>query len=202
MRIVNTRDVRSALVTGLTTGIIGWRVLEYLGHALPLGIAPVVLVFVAPVAWVAGVQLGYALGMLFRPFIQFGRFVAIGFSNAAVDFGVLYILIAYSGLAAGLAYSAFKAISFSVATVHSYYWNKNWAFDAGASHGGGREVASFIAVSLTGLVVNVGVASLVVALHPVAIDIKSWAGIGAVAGAAAAIIISFTGFRVFVFRRK
>ena len=115
MRIVNTRDVRSALITGLTTGIIGWRVLAYLGHTLPLGISPIVLVFVAPIAWVVGVQLGYVLGVMFRPFVQFGRFVAIGFSNAAVDFGVLYILIASTGLAAGLAYSAFKAISFSVA---------------------------------------------------------------------------------------
>lgn len=202
MRIVNARDIRSALVTGLTTGIIAWRVLDYLDSTLPLGIHPLVLVFVTPIAWIAGVQFGYLLGVMFRPFIQFGRFVAIGFSNAAVDFGVLYILIAYTGLAAGVAYSLFKAISFSIATVHSYYWNKNWAFDAGASHGGGREAASFVAVAVGGLLVNVGVASLVVAVRPAGFPVESWAGIGAVAGAAAAIIISFTGFRVFVFKKK
>lgn len=202
MKIIDTRDIRSALITGLTTGIIGWRVLVYLGQMLPLGISPVVLVFLAPIAWVAGVQLGYFLGTVFRPFIQFGRFVAIGFSNAAVDFGVLYILIASTGLAAGLAYSAFKAISFSVATVHSFYWNKNWAFEAGASHGGGREVASFLAVAVVSLLVNVTVASIVVALRPAGVEVELWAGIGAVAGAAAAIVFSFTGFRVFVFHKK
>jgi putative flippase GtrA len=202
MRIVNKRDIISGLVTGLTTGLIGWRVLSYLGASLPLGIDPVVLVPVTPFAWVAGVQLGYALGVVFRPFIQFGRFVAIGFSNAAVDFGVLYILIAATGLAAGVAYTVFKTISFTVATVHSYYWNKTWAFDASSSGGGAREVASFIAVAVGGLLVNVGVASLVVALRPAGFVVQSWAGIGAIAGAAAAIIISFTGFRVFVFKKK
>jgi len=202
MRIVNARDVRSALMTGLTTGIIGWQVLAYLGKTLPLDIPLWVLVPIIPLAWVAGVQLGYALGVMFRPFVQFGRFAAIGFSNAAVDFGVLYILIAFTGLAAGVAYSVFKAISFSVATVHSYYWNKNWAFDAGTSHGGSREIASFVAVSLVSLLVNVTVASVVVALHPSGFDAKTWAGIGAIVGAAAAIIFSFTGFRVFVFHRK
>ena len=200
MRIINARDVL-ALVTGLTTRLSDGGTCVS-GRYAPLGINPLILVFVVPVAWIAGVQFGYFLGTMFRPFIQFGRFVAIGFSNAAVDFGVLYLLIAYSGLAAGLAYSVFKALSFSVATVHSYYWNKNWAFEAGASHGGGREAASFVAVAVVGLLVNVSVASLVVALHPAEIDIKAWAGIGAVVGAAAALIISFTGFRVFVFSKK
>jgi putative flippase GtrA len=101
-----------------------------------------------------------------------------------------------------LAYSAFKAISFSVATVHSFYWNKNWAFEAGASHGGGREVASFLAVAVVSLLVNVTVASIVVALRPTGVEGELWAGIGAVAGAAAAIVFSFTGFRVFVFHKK
>lgn len=202
MRIINRQDIRSALITGLTTGIIGWRVLVYLGHLLPLGISPVVLVFAAPIAWIAGVQLGYFLGVFFRPFVQFGRFVAIGFSNAAVDFGVLYVLIAATGLAEGFAYAVFKTLSFSIATVHSYYWNKNWAFDASTSKGGRREVASFIAVAVVGLVVNVVVASIVVAVRPAGFAVQSWAGIGAIAGAAAAIIISFTGFRVFVFRHK
>jgi putative flippase GtrA len=42
----------------------------------------------------------------------------------------------------------------------------------------------------------------VVALKPSGFAMESWAGIGAIAGAAAAIIFSFTGFRVFVFKKK
>lgn len=202
MKSLTSRDIRSAVITGLTTGIIGWRVLVYLGHGLPFGLHPLILVLAAPVAWIAGVQFGYALGTLFSPFIQFGRFVAIGFANAAVDFGVLYLLIAASGRAEGIAYSIFKAMSFAVATAHSYYWNKNWTFEASSNARGQREITSFISVALVSLLVNVAVASIVVASRPAGAHVPTWAGIGAVAGAATAIIISFVGFRVFVFKKK
>lgn len=201
MRIVNQKDVRSAIITGLTTGIIGWRVLTFLGAVLPGGIDPIILVPVVPVLWVLGVQLGYFLSAFFQPFAQFGRFACIGFANAAVDFGVLYTLIALGGVAEGTAFSLFKAVSFSFAVVHSYLWNKYWAFDAMRTSGDRREALSFIGVSLAGMAVNVGVASFVVALRPEAFAAASWAGIAAIVGSAAALVFSFTGFRVFVFRR-
>ncbi len=202
MKIVSQKDVVSAVFTGLTTGLIGWRVLAFLDHLLPLGIDPIVLVLVVPVAWVLGVQLGYVLGMVFKPFTQFGRFACIGFANAAVDFGVLYLLIAKSGVAAGTAYATFKAASFAVATVHSYLWNKYWTFEATRTAGGRSEVLSFLSVALASLVVNVAIASLVVAARPASVAVESWAGVGAIAGSATALIFSFIGFRVFVFRRS
>ncbi len=201
MRRLSRKDVFSALVTGLTTGIIAWLILAYLGHALPFGIAPVLLVPLLPAAWLAGVQLGYALSMMFRPFMQFGRYAAIGFTNAAVDFGVLYIFIAVTGSAAGIAFSLFKTVSFLIATVHSYLWNKYWAFDAGHSRGGKKEFVSFVSVAVASLLVNVTIASLVVAIRPETINAQSWAGIGAVAGSAVALIFSFIGFRLLVFRK-
>lgn len=202
MRIVNQKDVVSAVVTGLTTGIIGWRILVFLGNTLPLGIAPIALVPLVPVLWVVGVQFGYFLSAYFRPFAQFGRFACIGFANALVDFGVLYVLIGFTGLAEGGAYAFFKAVSFAFATVHSYLWNKYWAFDAARTAGGSREAISFITVALASLVVNVGAASFVVALRPESVAVASWAGIAAVIGSATALVFSFTGFRVFVFKKK
>jgi len=202
MRIVNKKDVLSALATGLTTGVISWRILAFLGKGLPMGVPPVVLVFIIPVAWVAGVQLGYFLSSFFRPFAQFGKFACIGFANAMVDFGVLYVLIGYTGLAEGSAFSLFKAISFSFATVHSYLWNKYWAFDAARTSGGSTEAVSFIGVSLASLLVNVAAASVVVSLRPETVAVASWAGVGAIVGSAVALIFSFTGFRVFVFKKK
>jgi putative flippase GtrA len=169
---------------------------------LPGQIQPWILVPAVPVLWILGVQFGYVLGVAFKPFEQFGRFAAIGFSNAAVDFGVLYLAIALTGNAVGLAYSLVKAVSFSVATVHSYFWNKSWAFDASGSRGGATEVARFVSVALASLVVNVVAASTVVALGPQGTDARAWAGIGAVVGSAAALVFSFVGFRIFVFRKN
>lgn len=202
MRTLNRRDILSALITGLTTGVVAWLVLTYLGHTLPFGVQPIVLVPVIPLFWVFGVQFGYVLGVLMSPFTQFGKFACIGFTNAAVDFGVLYILIASTGLAAGVAFTLFKTFSFSVATVHSYLWNKYWTFGASNSRGGGREFLSFISVSLASLLINVSIASVVVASRPLAITPESWAGISAIVGSAVALIFSFIGFRVFVFGKK
>jgi len=202
MRIVSKRDVVSGLVTGLTTGLIAYGILTYLKASLPLGISPSVLPWLLPILWVLGVQFGYLLGTVLKPFVQFGRFVAIGFANAAVDFGALYLLIAQTGQAVGVAYTVYKSISFAVATVHSYLWNKYWAFEAGATQSNAREVSSFLGVSLVSLLVNVAIASVVNALHPASIAVQSWAGIAAVVGSAAAIVFSFVGFRVFVFKKK
>lgn len=202
MRTLSRRDIRSAVITGLTTGVVAWLVLTYLGHALPLGLDPFWLVPFTPLAWVLGVQLGYALGTLMSPFMQFGKFACIGFANAAVDFGVLYILIASTGLAAGVAYTLFKTISFSIATVHSYLWNKYWTFGATGSRNRGREFLSFVSVSLASLLINVSIASIVVAFRPLTVTAASWAGISAIVGSAVALIVSFIGFRVFVFQKK
>jgi putative flippase GtrA len=202
MRTLTRRDAVSALATGLTTGLITWRILLYLGRALPFGIPAFAPVLVVPVLWMLGVQLGYVLGMWFRPFIQFGKFACIGFANAAVDFGILYVGIALTGGTSGVAFTLLKSCSFAVAVIHSYVWNKVWAFDATKSHGGAREAASFVAVALASLLVNVIAASVAIALRPAAVDPRVWAGVSAALGSAAALVFSFVGFRVFVFTRK
>lgn len=202
MKILNQRDTFSALATGLTTGLIAWRILVYLGSTLPFNIPTISLVLIIPILWVTGVQFGYFLGLFFRPMSQFGRFAAIGFANAAVDFGVLYLFISMTGIAAGFLYALFKALSFTVATVHSYFWNKFWAFEAGASRGGAAEILRFTSVALTSVLVNVLVATVVVFLRPASFNAEAWAGVGAIAGSATALIFSFAGFRAFVFKKK
>ena len=54
--------------------------------------------------------------------------MGIGFLNAAVDFAVFNILIAATGVAEGFGASLIKAVSFTFAVLHSFYWNKYWAF--------------------------------------------------------------------------
>lgn len=202
MQLITRRDAKYSVITGLTTGLIAWGILDYLGRELPSGIPLWSLAVIIPLLWVAGVQLGLFLSRWFAPMRQFGRFAAIGFTNAAVDFGVLYLLISYAGVAVGVTYSVFKAISFSVATVHSYLWNKHWAFDAGRTGGGTGEAGRFAVVALCAILVNVAVATFIVSIAPAGSDPKVWAGYGAIVGSASALIFSFIGFRAFVFRKK
>lgn len=133
---------------------------------------------------------------------QFGRFVVIGCANAAVDFGVLYLLIMVTGQATDGPYALFKAVSFSVATAHSYLWNKFWTFKAGQSGGGASEALRFLSVATVSLVINVSAASLIVSVGPLAgLSPIQWAGVGAAAGTIASLFFSFTGYRLFVFKK-
>lgn len=202
MQTLTRTDIRSAVITGLTTGVIAWQLVDFLVAAVPFGLQPAVFVIVIPVLWLAGVQLGYYLADYFAFFRRFGRFAAIGFTNAAVDFGVLFLLIGLTGHNTGLYFSIFKGLSFVVASLHSYYWNKFWAFDAGSSQGGVGEAAKFFAVAAVSVAVNVLAASATVAVGPlVGLTANQWALVGAVVGSAVALIFSFVGYKVYVFHK-
>ena len=185
------------------TGFIIWRVCEFIHVPRLFGMPWVILLLFVPIIWIIGVRLGYFLGQWFGFFNQFGKFAAIGFTNAAVDFGVLNLLISLTGTSEGGTYALFKSISFLVAVVPSYVWNKYWAFDASKSRNGTFEFVKFIVVALVSVFVNVSVAALVVNhIHPaLGLDAHQWANVGAVAGSAAALIFSFLGFKLAVFKK-
>lgn len=196
------RDLGFAVLTGLITGTIAWRIFEFLKTPEFYSVPWSLLIVLVPVFWILGVLLGYFLGQWLDFFNQFGKFAAIGFTNAAVDFGVLNILLAQTGFYEGRGYSGIKSLSFFVALLSSYIWNKYWAFDAARSQGGGGEFGKFFLVTIIAFAVNVSVASFVVNyIHPLtSIDANTWANIGAVAGSAIGLIFSFVGFKLAVFR--
>ena len=68
------------------------------------------------------------LSRLFPLLLQIAKFVAVGGLNTLLDWGILNTLIFLSGIAAGWWYSIFKSISFIVAVINSYFWNKYWTF--------------------------------------------------------------------------
>ena len=197
------KDLWYSIVTGLITGIIAWQLLEYLGTDLSnFGLKNIWLVVIIPFLWIIGVGFGYFLGRWMPFFNQFGKFAAIGFTNAAVDFGILFLLIAYSGKNAGIAYTVFKAISFVAATMHSYFWNKFWAFDEGSAVQV-KQVGKFFSVSILAMLINVFFASIVTNnVSPLfGFTQDQWAAIGAVIGSATALVFSFVGFKLAVFKK-
>ena len=223
------KDFYFSIITGLITGFVGWKILIFLGISIinfwdlsdctgsctPSGLCTTMycmpdyaisfsskwFVPITPILWIIGVNFGYFLGKWLRFFNQFGKFAAIGFTNAAVDFGVLNLLIANTDISSGGWYSVFKAISFISAIIPSYFWNKYWAFEA--KEGGGFEFAKFISVAVVSIFINTGIASLVVNyVNPLGgLSIQVWANVGAVVGSAIALVFSFVGFKVAVFKK-
>lgn len=202
------KDFYFSVITGCITGFSAWRIFEYLAVTEFRGYSFAWFLLVVPVLWILGVNLGCFLGRWLKFFNQFGKFSAIGFTNAAVDFGVLNLLIANTEISAGGWYSVFKAISFMSAIVPSYFWNKYWAFSAeGGAVSGGEgtsfQFAKFISVAVVSIFINTGIASMVVNyINPLGgLNPEVWANVGAVAGSAVALIFSFVGFKVAVFKK-
>ena len=161
---------------------------------------------------------------------QFLKFVVVGVINTVVDLAILNLLIWLSGVGRdGAWFTVFKAISFVVAVVNSYYLNRIWVFRGDeAKKGIGTEFSKFIAISVVGAFVNVGVASLVVnieetmvgAIHAIpgisflydwfvgvvisltSPDFAVWATIAALFGTAAGLLWNFLGYKFIVFREK
>jgi len=197
------RDFYFSILTGFITGFIAWRIFIFLGLPEFAGIPYAWLMAFVPILWILGVNLGYFLGRWLAFFNQFGKFAAIGFTNAAVYFGILNVLISWSDINKGLWYSVFVATAFITATSHSYFWNKFWVFQATNRNVSGEEFGKFLGVSIIAGLINVGIASGVVNfINPVlGLTPDQWANVGGVAGSAVALVASFIGFKVAVFHK-
>jgi len=193
-------DIIAILALGEIVAIFLIFVLKNLGY-FPNFIW--LLLVVMPIAAFVALALAYFLGKKISVIFQFGKFASVGFANTAVDFGVLNLLIFVSGIAGGIGYSVFKGISFIVATIHSYFWNKFWTFKKKEMKEAEKEFLQFFIVSLIGLGINVGIASLVViGLGPQwGIASKVWANIGAACGSAIGLIWNFLGYKFIVFKK-
>jgi len=200
------KDLLFSIITGLTAGIISWRIFSFLGVptlGLP-GHPHALLIIIIPILWILGVNLGYFLGKWISFFNQLGKFAAVGFTNAAVDFGILNLAIGLTGVSSGWQYSMFKSLSFMVAVTHSYIWNKYWVFNAGKSGQGNSEFTKFMTVNIIAIIVNVGIASFVVNyIDPLnGVNENVWANIGAVIGSAFSLFLTFAGARLIVFKKN
>ncbi len=158
---------------------------------------------VVPALATIGVYGTYRLGRR-RPFLfQFGKFITIGLSNTAIDFGILNILIFITNIQRGYFYSLFKAVSFVVAVTNSYLWNKFWAFENPNTQGTGKELFQFVTISGIGFGINVAIASFIVNfIGPIgAISSRIWANIGASAAILISVFWNFMGYKFVVFKK-
>ncbi len=147
--------------------------------------------------------------------IQIIKFAVVGAGNTLVDWVVLFGLMRLTGITSGFGYSAEKGGSFLVAVINSYVWNKYWTFKAKGTKVA-TEFSQFFLVSVVGMVINVGVASLVVRFIKPMDFVISLAGyipfielapgeIWGIFGAAVATIVAlawnFLGYKFIVFKK-
>ena len=109
---------------------------------------------------------------------QFGRYAIIGGVNTAIDFGVLNLLMWWTGIYTGKQIVLLNMIAFAVAVINSYFWNKYWTFKD-RDNADIKEFSQFITVTLIGLAINSTIVYVVTTLiDPMfGLDKKLWANI-------------------------
>lgn len=161
------------------------------------------LPIIFPILTVICLWIAFLIGRKLLFVFQLAKFMLIGVLATIIDLGILGFLIWITGITGGLSYSIFKGISFLVATVSKYWGDKVWAFEKKEKTGLGKEFLKFFLVTLVGLVINVGTASLAVnVIGPqFGFSPELWANIGGIIAAFATVLWNFVGYKFLVFKK-
>lgn len=161
----------------------------------------VLLAIFFPLLSSAGLFLAYVLAKKISIIYQAAKFILVGALNTFIDLGVLNALILFTGIVSGAGFGFFKGASFLVAVINSYLWNKYWTFKSKDSQAT-KEFSQFMFVSIIGLFINVGIATLVVnvigpqgGVAPV-----TWANVGALVSVVISLVWNFLGYKFWVFK--
>jgi len=216
--LVTKKDYTFGVVAGL---LIGALFLPVLKTAKPQLFDMLFWVIIPGFALIVPIGLRIAAYLSQRlPIIwQMAKFIVIGVLNTFVDLGILSLLVFIFRNVWDISaedifltlpligilsfYSFYKAISFVVANMNSYYWNKHWTFEQGAVQKTKAEFVQFFAVSIVGFLLNVTIASLVFKnVHPIGgLNSDQWGLIGALCGTIAGLAWNFIGYKLWVFKK-
>ncbi|MBU2101653.1 GtrA family protein [Patescibacteria group bacterium] len=197
------RDIKAGIFASVLVFIFSYPTLNNIdfinqrGRLIVLAVA-----FAIGLLVIKGLYWTKFLSRWWAPFWQIGKFIVVGGLNTFVDFAVLNLLISLTGLTAGLPFTLFKTLAFTVAVINSYYWNKYWTFEAVQTKDK-KEFLEFLIVSLVSLGVNVGTASFVNSIDPIGgLTAITWANVSALMATFTALAVNFIGYKFLVFREK
>jgi len=180
--------------------VIYQTMIDFLGWKIHLGLS---LAVVVPITAAICLYITSLLGKKVPVIFQAGKFVTVGISNTLIDWGVLNLQILLTGITAGFFYPVFKGVSFLIAIINSFLWNKFWTFKKRETKKTGTEFLQFLIVSAIGLGINVGIASLIVNLigPQAGISPKIWATVGALIATMFSMVWNFLGYKFIVFKK-
>ena len=193
------KDIVFPLIIGELIALFGIVILKNVGFAFDFSLG---LIFFLPIGALLGTIVAFFIGKKILILWQAAKFILVGILNTFVDLGVLNILMLVTSISTGAFYSVFKGISFVVAVINSYFWNKFWTFKkAAATANPQKEFVQFLVVSVIGFGINVGVASLVVSLGgSLGMSAKLLANAGGLVATLCSMGWNFVGYKFIVFK--
>lgn len=216
----NIMERKDCLLAALSGMLIGILLLPIINAAkpdflnFPFGLSIFILFTVATPL---GVFIASLIAQKIPVVWQIAKFGVTGVLNFLVDLGVLslltFILKNYFQIESSqellnlgffilTAYSIYKATSFIIANINSYFWNKFWTFEKNSTKKTSAEFAQFFTVSIIGFFINVLVASYVFGSFSMpGLTPEQWGLIGAAVGSIAGLIWNFLGYKFIVFKK-
>ncbi len=134
---------------------------------------------------------------------QFLKFVVVGLVNTAIDFLILNILSAVTGITSGNGLIPINIVSFTIATTNSYFLNKRWSFRDLSHVDEGRKFSLFLLISIGGAIVNTAIVRLVSTnVDPMFnLEPQLWLNVAKVCATAVSLVWNFVGYKWFVFKK-
>ncbi len=205
------KDFWLGILAGTLIGLMFLPVLKTIKPLLYLQLRLIIIPFFVAVVPL-GLLISQAISRKISIIWQLGKFIVTGILNVLVDFGTLtlltffikkYLFIESTDILFSIGtvitfYSLYKAISFTVANINSYLWNKYWTFEKKGKKQ--SEFFQFFVVSIIGFTINVVTASIVFSL-PHSMNNEQWGLVGAAAGSIVGLVWNFLGYKFLVFKK-
>jgi putative flippase GtrA len=164
----------------------------------------VVLFVILPGLALLGFYIAQLIGRRILVVFQFAKYALVGLANTAVDFGILNLLMLITGAYEGKTIILLNTISFLIAVVHSYFWNKFWTFrDKNKEKiNNAIQFIQFIIVSIIGTLINTGIVYVISSLIKPACDLSqtAWVNIAKVIATIISLVWNFVGYKLIVFK--
>lgn len=202
-----SRDLGSAFLLGAMASLFASIVaknLDFLGNSyggITLSIPLIFILFI--VLCISGIIVARLFKGRIPVLYKFGKFGETGGLNWLVDLGVMNLLIMITGIAGGIYFAIFKAVSFAAAATNSFFWNKYWVFSGAKKQKESQEVGKFALATLMGMALNVAVAYCIATFAPdifSGISEKSWANIATIIGSLTGMMFNFVVYKIWVFK--
>lgn len=212
-------EIAAWLILILAKGLLSEATLNKAFFGVGLTTFFKILPVIFPIVCAVCLYIAYLISKKIAIIYQIAKFILIGGFNTVVDWGILtlaiFIFRNYLGtdskdvlivvFSLSIAYySLYKSISFVLAAINSYFWNKFWTFKRQTAEKPAKEFLQFFLVTFIGFLINVGIASGIFKLvTPLAgLNDDQWGILAAVLATVISMCWNFIGYKFIVFEGK
>jgi putative flippase GtrA len=198
-----SQDFKNALIIGAIIGIFAIPTELKLGIAAKSHYIYIFTLIVFPLLALVGLWFTKVLFSKIPVLWQFSKFGLVGVANTAINFGILNLFAALTGINKGWPIYFFASLAFLGALMNSYIWNSHWSFE-NKNPRSREEFIEFFLITFIGLQISSLIVTLVsTKIHPAfGLNQDRWLNVANLIATLLVMFWNFSGFKFIVFRPK